>query len=118
MYEFDANGHGADTASWDCDVKDPSFVIHENGTTVIAYRGIRCDGLDHTESVGLLVAPAWNATYHRTGTVLFVDNEDLFMWIDGRGTHMIMHSQLTDHPTSMNIGSDHKKKRGTARIVC
>ena len=44
VYEFDARGHGSahDAYQWDCDVKDPSFVIHANGTTVIAYRGVCC----------------------------------------------------------------------------
>ena len=71
VYGFTSNGHGADPAAWDCDVKDPSFVIHENGTTVIAYRGVRCDAAtshDHTESVGLLWAPKWNGTYTRVHT--------------------------------------------------
>ena len=36
------------------------------------------------------------------------------MWIDATGTHMIMHSQLTDHGTvrGPSEGADHKKKRG------
>jgi len=123
VYAFDANGHNnasndpnRTAYDFDCDIKDPSFVIHENGTTVIAYRGVRCAGHDHTESVALLVAPQWNATYTRVGVPIFIDHEDLFMWIDARGTHMIMHSQLIDHGTvrgsSSTAGADHKKKRG------
>ena len=48
---------------------------------------VHCTGDDHTESVALLVAPQWNATYTRVGVPIFIDNEDLFMWIDARGTH-------------------------------
>ncbi|CAD7940108.1 unnamed protein product [Amoebophrya sp. A120] len=104
---------------WDCDAKDPSFVVHENGTTVIAYRGTRCDAdtsHDHTERVGLLISsnPAgvdpsewWRGPYTRLGVPLFQDSEDLFMWIDKQGgTHMIMHTQSTDHT------SNRKKIRG------
>ena len=39
VYEFAANGHGSNGSAWDCDVKDPSFVIHANGTVVIASGG-------------------------------------------------------------------------------
>merc|ERR1719331_2515364 len=99
-YDKEANGHGLDPSQWDCDMKDPSFVIHPNGTTVIAYRGTRCDAdvsHDHTEQMGLLVADQWNGTYVRQNKLIFgadSNNEDAFMWIDARGTHMIMHSQL------------------------
>ena len=114
VYDFDANGHGQahDANQWDCDVKDPSFVVHSDGRTVIAYRATCCDCGDHTERIGLLHAPAWNASYTRVGTPLFDQAEDLFMWQSERGTHMIFHSQKTDHGTRRNIGSDHKKKRG------
>ena len=102
------NDSSRNAYDFDCDVKDPSFVIHPNGTTVIAYRGVvsamRAIALqlvnvhrfrmdrdvqtnnarisqccepchDHTESVALLVAPQWNATYARVGVPLFIDNE-------------------------------------------
>jgi len=41
--------------------------------------------------------------------------EDLFMWHDNRGTHMIVHSQAKDHAYDWGIddaGRYHKKKRG------
>lgn len=119
VYEFDANGHGPAHSpyQWDCDVKDPSFVVHANGTTVIAYRAVCCPPCtDHTERVGLLVSSAWNGTYTRRGIPLWEDAEDLFMWTSARGTHMIYHSQATDHGTvrgdGNTYGADHKKKRG------
>eukprot|EP00392_Amoebophrya_sp_AT5.2_P013801 g13933.t1 len=102
VYGWKPNGHkgenGGTLDQWDCDAKDPSFVIHENGTSVIAYRGVRCDAdaaHDHTERVGLLVSvfdasvhnvgnPAWLGPYQRIGVPIFVDAEDLFMWIDPR----------------------------------
>ena len=91
---WQATGAAHDAYQWDCDVKDPSFVMHANGTAVIAYRGVCCEPCtDHTERVGLLVADAWNGTYTRLGTPLFADAEDLFMWTSARGTHMIYHSQ-------------------------
>ena len=34
------NDSSRNAYSFYCDVKDPSFVIHPNGTTVIAYRGV------------------------------------------------------------------------------
>ena len=34
------NDSSRNAYDFDCDVKDPSFVIHPNGTTVIAYRGV------------------------------------------------------------------------------
>ena len=73
-----------------------------------------CDCGSHLESVGLLVAPQWNGSYARVGVPIFVDNEDLFMWLTPRGTHMVMHSQLVDHTTARGAGhgTDHKKKRG------
>lgn len=122
VYEFAANGHGANYSQWDCDVKDPSFVVHANGTTVIAYRAVCCDPCgDHTERVGLLVAPSWDGLYARVGVPIFADGdhggeEDLFMWLTAKGTHMIFHSQATDHGTvrGPSFGSDHKKKRGGA----
>ena len=72
VYEFAANGHGSNASAWDCDVKDPSFVIHSNGTTVIAYRGVCCDCGSHLERVGMLVAPAWNGIFIRAGVPVFV----------------------------------------------
>ena len=73
---------------WDCDIKDPSFVIHPNGTTIIAYRAVCCHcyypgthTVDHTERVGLLHSDDWNSTpFTRTGVPLFEESEDLFMW--------------------------------------
>merc|ERR1719464_2524022 len=41
--------------------------------------------------------------------------EDLFMWHDSRGTHMIVHSQAIDHAYDLSLdraGFHHKKKRG------
>ena len=116
VYNFDLEGHGVthNKDQWDCDIKDPSFVIHPNGTTVIAYRAVCCHcyypgthTVDHTERVGLLYSDEWDKTpFTRTGVPLFEESEDLFMWIDDRGTHMVMHSQQTDHMV------DHKKRRG------
>ena len=103
VYNFDLEGHGQthNKNQWDCDIKDPSFVIHPNGTTVIAYRATCChcfikgtNKIDHAERVGLLFSNVWNSTsFTRSGVPLFDESEDLFMWIDKKGTHMIMHSQ-------------------------
>jgi len=41
--------------------------------------------------------------------------EDLFMWENARGTHMVVHSQATDHGYDRSLnrwGVHHKKKRG------
>merc|ERR1719443_2885806 len=121
VYDKEANGHGLDPSQWDCDMKDPSFVIHKNGTTVISYRGTRCDATtsgDHTEQMALLKADSWNGTYVRQNKWIFgpgSNNEDSYMWIDDRGTHMIMHSQLRDLGPQLLLpedGQHHKKKRG------
>ena len=63
-------------------------VVFQKKFEVIAYRGVRCDASlahDHTESVALLKADSWDGMYERMGEVLFVDNEDVYMWLDDRG---------------------------------
>merc|ERR1719331_2277680 len=93
VYDKEARGHGQDPSQWDCDMKDPSFVIHPGGRTVIAYRGTRCDGESHHEHMGLLVADQWNGHYVRQDKWILgkdASTEDAFMWVDKRGTHMIM----------------------------
>ena len=69
VYDFDANGHGQahDANQWDCDVKDPSFVVHSDGRTVIAYRATCCDCGDHTERIGLLARARVERELHSSG---------------------------------------------------
>jgi len=112
--------------AWNCHVADPSFVVHQNGTTVIMYRGTRCksaDGSkDHKERLGILVAGCWNCEYSKGENPVFKDDEvmnggleDLFMWVDDRGTHMVVHSQAQDHAYDETLSRatfHHKKKRG------
>jgi len=111
---------------WNCHVADPSILLHPNGTTVIAYRGTRCESInglpDKTERIGLLVADNWRGPYEKVSEPILADDEvmnggleDLFMWHDSRGTHMIVHSQAMDHAYDMNLDRatfHHKKKRG------
>eukprot|EP00927_Polykrikos_kofoidii_P012644 TRINITY_DN15470_c0_g1_i1.p1 TRINITY_DN15470_c0_g1~~TRINITY_DN15470_c0_g1_i1.p1 ORF type:complete len:793 (+),score=107.28 TRINITY_DN15470_c0_g1_i1:125-2503(+) len=108
---------------WACHLADPSFTVHPNGTTVIIFRGTRCNSTDHTERLGLLVSTAgWEGPYTLRQQPIFDDTEvqdggleDLFMWTDYRGTHVIVHSQARDHaypPITHRSGFDHKKKRG------
>ena len=68
---------------------------------LVAYRGTRCvldgpvgawaaDGAHEYETVGLLRAARWNSTFSRDGVSIFgagSDNEDLHLWVDGRGVH-------------------------------
>jgi len=112
--------------AWNCHLADPALLIHPNGTAVIAYRGTRCESLDgnkdHTERIGLLFAPDWRGPYLKGEDPILADDEvmnggleDLFMWQDHRGTHMIVHSQAQDHAydTSLDQATfHHKKKRG------
>jgi len=112
--------------AWNCHVADPSFVVHTNGTTVITYRGTRCESADghtdHTERLGVLHAECWNCVYTKVADPMFEDHEvmnggleDLFMWVDHRGTHMVVHSQAQDHAYDLSLDRatfHHKKKRG------
>lgn len=116
----------AEKDMWNCHLADPALLVHPNGTTIIAYRGTRCESadghVDHTERLGLLVADRWQGPYTKIETPIFADNEvqnggleDLFMWLDERGTHMIVHSQAQDHalnPELKRATFHHKKKRG------
>jgi len=112
--------------AWNCHLADPALLIHSNGTTVIAYRGTRCESVDghqdHTERIGLLVATDWRGPYAKDEEPILADDEvmdggleDLFMWQDYRGTHMVVHSQAMDHAYDMSLDRatfHHKKKRG------
>jgi len=113
----------AEKDSWSCHLADPSFAVHPNGTAVILFRGTKCDSTDKTERLGLLVSPTgWQGPYSLQPdeilsgvTVQAGGLEDLFMWIDHRGTHVVVHSQATDHTYNNafpNAGFNHKKKRG------
>jgi len=112
---------------WNCHLADPALLIHPNGTTIIAYRGTRCEDedtedKDHTERIGLLVASNWKGPYVAESEPILDDDEvmnggleDLFMWHDSRGTHMIVHSQAQDHAYDLSLDRatfHHKKKRG------
>lgn len=107
---------------WACHLADPSFAVHPNGTTVIMFRGTKCSKSDIKERLGVLVSASWQGPYVLQPDPIFDDSqvmdgglEDLFMWIDHRGTHMVVHSQALDHsytPTSTKSFTDHKKKRG------
>eukprot|EP00929_Paragymnodinium_shiwhaense_P075114 TRINITY_DN3840_c0_g1_i1.p1 TRINITY_DN3840_c0_g1~~TRINITY_DN3840_c0_g1_i1.p1 ORF type:complete len:1033 (+),score=73.51 TRINITY_DN3840_c0_g1_i1:51-3101(+) len=116
----------AEKAAWNCHLADPAFVIHPNGTTVITYRGTECESAtghaDHTERLGFVVADCWNCPYTKGLSPLLGDDEvmdggveDLFMWVDSSGTHMVVHTQAQDHaydPSLDRAGFHHKKKRG------
>merc|ERR1712048_1364515 len=74
------------------------------------------------ERIGLLVAESWKGPYVKQPEPILGDDEvmdggleDLFIWHDDRGTHMIVHSQAQDHAYDMDMergGFHHKKKRG------
>jgi len=111
---------------WNCHLADPALLLHPNGTSVIAYRGTRCESAnghkDHTERIGLLIANHWKGPYVAQDEPILEDDEvmnggleDLFMWQDHRGTHMIVHSQAQDHAYDLSLDRatfHHKKKRG------
>jgi len=111
---------------WNCQLADPALLLHSNGTSVIAYRGTRCESADghtdHTERIGLLVASDWRGPYVAEESPILDDDqvmngglEDLFLWQDHRGTHMIVHSQAQDHAYDLSLNQatfHHKKKRG------
>lgn len=152
VYKFKENGHcdkngktidsktkqerdcdNNEMAAWNCHAADPALLVHKNltepHTVVIAYRGTRCDKVDHVERLGLLISHnGWKGPYEqRPGGQILKDGEfknggleDLFMWLDDRGTHMVVHTQAMDHtyntqwvkPDSEKAGFHHKKKRG------
>ena len=109
---FNADPANDDPYRWDCEMADPSFVVLEDNTTVIAYRGTQCIWRDtdvFQEVMGLLVAPHWTGPFRRLGVKIFgehPDAEDPYLWRSRRGVHMLMHNMNTDH------GLLHKKRRG------
>jgi len=119
----------AEKAAWNCHLADPALLVHSDGKAVIAYRGTKCESadghVDHTERLGLLVSSAsngWKGPYTKLATPVFQDHEvqnggleDLFMWVDSRGTHLVVHSQAQDHALDPSLDRAtffHKKKRG------
>ena len=63
---------------------------------VSAPGGTRCAGLSHHEHMALLVAAAWDGHYVRQDKWILgaeTNAEDAYMWVDARGTHMLMHTQ-------------------------
>ena len=70
------------------------------------------DGAHEYETVGLLRAARWNSTFSRDGVSIFgagSDNEDLHLWVDGRGVHASwfkMASTLSDD-TAPSASLDH-----------
>jgi len=128
--------------AWNCHMADPALLVKDNGQTIIAFRGTKCDSSDKKERIGILHAPSWDGTYTMSAQPIFQDGapdepmdgglEDLFMWLDSEGVHMVVHSQAQDHAhrcaegyfgafdkdTTGNSCADrrstfhHKKKRG------
>jgi len=107
-----------DNNRWDCRMADPTFVIMENGGIYIGYRGTKCccdefigawgsAGEHEVETAGLLYAPSWEGPFERMGKIFEEgsDNEDMYMWRDMDGVHMLMHSQKNDHHNHRRRGS-------------
>ena len=118
-WNADNHTHNTDRYRWDCQMADPTFVVLDNGTTIIGYRGTQClwqEGKAFQEVGGLLIAPHWSGPFHRQGVKIFGehgDNEDMWMWRSSRGVHMLMHSMRKDRG-----GNAHKKKRGGCDVRC
>ena len=92
------------------------------------------DGGDKTETMGLVISNEWNGTYARHGPffthwedcyiwagvrvdlciAMYIDMcvdmqwGDCYIWADARGTHMLGHSQHSDH---LKPGT-HQQRRG------
>lgn len=58
---FNATG---ESKRWDCLNNNPTAHVLSNGTVILVYRGNPCEGKG-AESLGVAVAPHWNATYVR-----------------------------------------------------
>ena len=109
--DWSADPNNKDDNRFDCRLADPTLVILDNGSVLIGYRGTKCccDGLIGTwkqcgqheyETASYLRADKWNGPYVRSGIPMFqglTDNEDMFFWKDGKGVHMLSHSQDNSH---------------------
>lgn len=96
------------------DAENPSAVVLNNGTIVVAYR-VR--GAGGQEFVTLATATSWEGPYVPRGAPLWSNattdayqaTEDPFLWHDTRGFHMLMHSmywpQTTDWWVLLHAGA-------------
>merc|ERR1712176_192756 len=79
----------------------------DNGQFLIAFRGTRCESSDKKERVGVLHASSWDGPYTMFPDPIFQHGdpnapmdgglEDLFMWENDKGVHMVVHTQAQDH---------------------
>ena len=110
-WQWDADPNNTDEYRFDCRLADPSLLILEDGSVLVGYRGTKCccDGIIGTwgpcgeheyESASYLRADKWDGEYTRIGVPIlgdWTDNEDLFLWQDSRGIHMLTHSHDNSH---------------------
>lgn len=96
------NKPGQNRSDWDCWPTNPSAILLEDDSVMLAFSSQPCDHF--AEALGMAFAPHWNATFvqdiepvwraepgssHSVGNV-----EDPFLWADVRGGyHIVAHSQ-------------------------
>ena len=115
--DWSADPNNSDNTRFDCRLADPTLTILNDGKVLVGYRGtkccgakgLNCDNLIGTwgncgqheyETASLLTADSWDGTYVRSGVPMFqglTDNEDMFLWTDAKGVHMLAHSQDNSH---------------------
>jgi len=125
-----ANKPTQNQSNWDCYVTNPSAIVHPDGTVMLVFSSVPCEG-GFEEALGAAYAPHWNSTY-----VEDTDNaiwrkpgprnsppatgpgniEDPFVWVDARGNyHIVAHSQGT---MSVCGGQSHKTGKGGPGNAC
>merc|ERR1712039_630320 len=112
---------------WNCHMADPALLVKDNGQFLIAFRGTRCESSDKKERVGVLHASSWDGPYTMVPDPIFQDGdpnapmdgglEDLFMWENDKGVHMVVHTQAQDHAhmcTENYVGAFDSDTRGNS----
>ena len=82
------------SSAWDVDTTNPSAVVMEDGSVLLAYRGCAFNCLSD-ELLSLAAAQSWRGPYTRLTGAPIIPNpaEDPHVWRDARGNwHLLMHS--------------------------
>jgi len=116
--DWSADPSNTDNYRFDCRLADPTLLILDEGSVLIGYRGTKCCcdeiigtwgicGEHEYETASYLKAESWDGTYVRSGVPMFeglTDNEDMFLWKDARGVHMLSHSHDDSHHNHQRRG--------------
>ena len=116
--DWSADPSNTDNNRFDCRLADPTLLILDDGSVLVGYRGTKCCcddiigtwgicGEHEYETASYLKAESWDGAYVRSGVPMFeglTDNEDMFLWKDARGVHMLSHSHDDSHHNHQRRG--------------